>query len=76
MIFYIINYKTREESHLNSLLNQHKEASIFRENQNAYFHSYIEAPYVVLYPNEKLYIYAYHHAYQEEKKFVKQLKKK
>lgn len=65
---------SNKEKDLESLLKQHREAYIFRENKEAYLREYIVSDAGILSPNERLYIHAYNYAYQNEKKLVKQYK--
>ncbi len=63
---------SHDETDLGYLLRQYQEASLFHDSRRAYLDEYHHTTTGELSPNEKLYIHAFHNAYQEEKKLVKQ----
>lgn len=65
----------KKEEDLRNLLNQYQLNQIFLDTKKAYEEAYHTTRKGELSPNEKLYIHATHHAYEEEKKLVKKYQK-
>ena len=68
-ICIVKNSKTEEN--LENLLEQYREANCFRENKRAFYKEYQDTSSEEVSNNEKLFIHAFNHAYEEEKKLVK-----
>ena len=67
---------TFDEEDLKILLSQHKEASIFHQNREAYLKEFVGSQIGEISSNAKLYIHAYKSAYEAERKLVKQYPEK
>ena len=65
-----------QEDDLKILLSQHKEASIFHQNRDAYIREFIHSDIGELSPNAKLFLHAYRRAFDVEREIVKQYSKK
>lgn len=66
----VVSYLKNEEN-LEKLLEQYNITNQFRESKDAFFHETQTTPFEEISTNEKLYIHAFNHAYEEEKKLVK-----
>ena len=67
---------TFDEEDLKILLSQHREASIFHQNKEAYIKEFMESQIGEISSNAKLYIHAYNSAYAMERELVKQYPEK
>jgi len=67
--------KTKSEQDLDILLNQHREASIFRDNQDAFCDSYIESKTGRITDSEVAFMNSTERAFIREKNLVKKYKK-
>lgn len=65
----------KSETDLDTLLTQHREASIFRDNQDAFFDSYKDAKVGYLSDQENAFMNSLKRAYIREKELVKKYKK-
>ena len=65
-----------QEEDLVCLLEQYQTTNLFLNSKKAYEDSYRNTIRGELSPNEKLYIHATHHAYDEEKKLVKRYERR
>lgn len=63
---------TRSEAELDTLLNQHREAAIYRDNQDAFIDSYKDSSYGSLSNNDTVYINCMERAYFRVKELVKE----
>lgn len=66
--------KSKKEIELEVLLKQHREASIFRDNQDAFINLYMEGETGIMTSDELLYIDCMDRAYIREKDLVKEYK--
>ena len=60
---------------LDILLKQHREAAIFRDNQDAYFDAYRDSYKGFITDSERAYINSMHRSYEREKNLVKEYEK-
>jgi len=68
--------ETSQESDLNILLQQYKEANIFRDNQDAYMKAYQDSISGEISVSERMYSHAFQNAYDREQILNKSLIKK